>query len=86
VEQEQSRSLKYVTPLISAEKKPAVRALLVGYKDKRIRRRQNRHFTESTAAVVYRIRILESNPAGFLDCFGFGMDIVSLSSGSGLSK
>jgi len=35
---------------------------------------------------MYRIRILESNSAGYLDFFGFGLDIVSLSTGSGLSK
>ena len=27
--------------------------------------------------VVYRIRILESNPAGYLDYFGFGLDWIS---------
>ena len=38
--------------------------------------------------VVYRIRLLESNPAGYLDFPGFGLDTVSLSTGSGfgLSK
>jgi len=37
---------------------------------------------------VYRIRILESNPARYLEFFGFGLDIVFLSTGfgSGLSK
>ena len=34
--------------------------------------------------VVCKIRILESIPAGYLDIFGFGLDIVSLS--TGLSK
>jgi len=29
---------------------------------------------------------LESNPAGYLDFFGFGLDIVFFSTGSGLSK
>jgi len=28
-------------------------------------------------SVVYRIRILESNPAGYLDFFGFGLDWIS---------
>jgi len=39
-------------------------------------------------SVVYRIRILESNPARYLEFFGFGLDIVFLSTGfgSGLSK
>jgi len=38
--------------------------------------------------VVYRIRILESNLVGYSDFFGFGLDIVVLSTGfgSGLSK
>jgi len=27
--------------------------------------------------VVYRILILESNPAGYLDFFGFGLDWIS---------
>ena len=36
--------------------------------------------------VVCRIWILESNPAGYLDFFGFGFDIVFLSTGYGLSK
>jgi len=38
------------------------------------------HYT----TVVYRIQILESNPAGYLDFLD--LDIVSLSTGSGLSK
>jgi len=37
-------------------------------------------------SVVYRIRILESNPAGYWEYFGFGLDIVSSSTGSGFSK
>jgi len=39
-------------------------------------------------AVVYRIRILESNPAGYQEFFGFGLDNVSVSTGfgTGLSK
>ena len=31
------------------------------------------------SAVVYRIRISESNPAGYLDFFGFGLDWISFS-------
>jgi len=37
-----------------------------------------------TAAVVYRIRILESDPAGYWEFFGFRLDVVS--SPTGLSK
>jgi len=41
---------------------------------------------EMSIAVVYRIRILESNRPGYQEFFGFGMDIVSIATGSGLSK
>jgi len=41
---------------------------------------------EMSIAVVYRIRILESNRPGYQELFGFGMDIVSIATGSGLSK
>jgi len=36
-------------------------------------------------AVLHRIRILESNPAGYWDFFGYGLDFVSISTGSGFS-
>jgi len=41
---------------------------------------------EVHGAVVYRIRILESNPARYWEIVGFGLGIGSSSTGSGLSK
>jgi len=44
------------------------------------------HSTAQQWCKLYRIRLLASNPAGYWEFFGVGLDIVSSSTGSGLSK
>jgi len=70
---QKNKSSDFFTNLVIFAEKPVAALVLVSSSGVRI-------------SVVYRIRILESNPAGYWEYFGFGLDIVSSSTGSGFSK